>query len=260
MWLTEGIIDVCDYLCSGLRTVRKYPWSWTTNLGICCPLKGENGTSAPKVLSCCYHSCTSCPWMRSPITDPSPVCDMLGVALSLSVLASWRDFLEEPETHAQVLSPPLSPTAPRSSSWMDPRPGSFALPAGLQLVDGSHQAPSTHVWWGSALVGEGAAHASVPSAPMGSSYLTITPDPAAAPEAVFSASVGSGSWPLCNDLFESPAPSLIGRSRSLWWFDKSKIDEGHFAVIIRLTRNICLIYWHLVPSMGRRICPGMWHI
>lgn len=171
----------------------------------------------------------------------------------------WCDFLEEPQPHAQVWSPSLFPTAPKSPSWRYRWYPHFpCLLASCSWLMAVTRPPPLMCggavpWWEKA-------HAVVPSAPKSSSYLRITPDPAAAPEAVFSASVGSGSWPLCNNLFESPTPSLIGRSRSLWWFDKSKIDEGHFAVMVRLTRNICLIYWHLVPSMGRRICPGMWHI
>jgi len=70
MCLTEGTPDVCDYLCFGLCTLRKYPRSRMTKLGIYCPLKGEGHWRYPKasVLPLLLHL-----YMRSPFQHRSSV-------------------------------------------------------------------------------------------------------------------------------------------------------------------------------------------
>lgn len=96
----------------------------------------------------------------------------------------WCDFLEEPQAHAQVWSPSLFPTSPKSSSWRYPWYPHFpCLLASCSWLMAVTRRPSLMCgravpWWKRA-------HAVVPSAPTGSSYLRITPDPAAPPGQYF---------------------------------------------------------------------------
>lgn len=115
MWLTEGTPDVCDYLCFGLCTLRKYPRSIMTKLGIYCPLKGEGHWRHPKasVLPLLLHLC-----MRAHFSTGLQFClRHAGIALIPSVLVSWWDFLDRPQTHLHSLV--LSATICKGSDWMD---------------------------------------------------------------------------------------------------------------------------------------------
>lgn len=210
---------VCDYLCSGVSILEA---SWLT-LVFTALWKGKDTARAIRAPKCfCYHQHLCIPCLgKDPhfSTDPQSWPRDCSVYFCLGFLMGpsggspelWFSQVPIPASHCSqrifidVPCLTCSP-CPVLISWV-----MAVTVTGLCL--------SSQVWWVSALVGEDTAYSVMPSALTGSFSLRSSPAPL---ETVFSALVGSCSWSFYNDLFESPAPRLIGRSRILWWFNNPK--------------------------------------
>lgn len=135
---------------------------------------------------------------------------------------------------------PCLPLFPKGSSCIDPRCDSFTLTDGPQLVEGchSHRAPSSQVWWVSTLVEEDTGCSVspwLPGAPLPSGRAPVPSRQYFLPHLAQAA--GHYTMTSLNCLSQV----LLAGAGAFDGFDKSKIDEGHFTVMVRLPRNICFI-------------------
>lgn len=135
---------------------------------------------------------------------------------------------------------PCLPLFPKGSSFINPTCDSFTLPDGPRLVGvcHNHQAPSSQMWWVSTLVEE---HTGCPVSP----WLPRAPLPSGRAQIpcrqYFLPLLAQAAGHYIMTSLNCLSQVLLAGAAAFDGFDKSKIDEGHFTVMVRLPRNICFI-------------------